>query len=103
METKTVNTIPEGMSAMFHASQGDNGDTKTVCLTEELAGTETLVLRYVKPNDEIGATVVPSVSGTDVVITITSDMTDVPGIVYCVLRVNGNACKCFGLMIEGRP
>ena len=36
METKTVNTIPEGMSAMFHASQGDNGDTKTVRLTEEL-------------------------------------------------------------------
>ena len=103
MEEKTVNIIPEGVGEMYHASQGDDGITKRINLTETLTGAEALTLRYQKANGETGSIAVPSTSGTQIDVTIPSEMTDIPGIVYCVLRVNTIGAKSFGLMVERRP
>lgn len=103
MENRTVNLIPEGHAATFHVSEGDDGREIQLDLTEELTGTEPLVLRFKKPDATVGSFAVPSASGASVVVTIPAAMTDVPGFVYCKLRVGGIGTKSFFVKIERRP
>lgn len=105
MENKALNTIPEGSAKVFHASKDDNERTFRCELHEgvngfTLAGTEALTLRYLKPNKEIGSVPVANAGGDYVDITVPDEMTDIAGVVYCKLRINGIGAKSLYLSIE---
>lgn len=103
MEAKLINIIPEGVEEVFHLSQGDNGREIRLNLTESLAGTEALVLRYAKANGDVDAIAVTNNGGTYVVIAIPSAVTDIPGFVYCKLHIDGIGTKAFFINVERKP
>lgn len=108
MESNYINLIPERNTPVYHLSQNDNGRTIRCELydgvkTVSLSGTESIRLRYRKPDNSIGSIGVTNTSNTYVVIYIPASITDVKGKVYCKLRVNGIGAKAFIIEVEGRP
>lgn len=105
METKSVNVIPEGKTQVYHASYGDNGRVIRCDLFDgmsgyDLDGTEMLTLRYVKPNGAHSSVAVVNTGDDYVDITIPDSMTDIVGVVYCKLRINGIGAKAMYLSVE---
>lgn len=103
MEAKLINIVPEGVEEVFHLSQNDNGRVIRCNLTETLAGSEALVLRYKKANGDYGAIPVENDGGTYTDISIPSAITDAPGFVYCKLRINSIGAKAFFINVERKP
>lgn len=108
MESYYINLIPERNMPTYHFSQNDNGRAIRCDLYDgvkafKLSGTETIRLRYRKPDNTIGSIGVTNTSNTYVDITIPDSMTDIKGKVYCKLRVNGIGAKAFIIEVEGRP
>lgn len=103
MEAKLINIIPEGVEEVFHLSQDDNGRVIRCNLTETLAGTEALALRYVKANGDVDAIAVTNNGGTYVDVSIPSAVTNIAGLVYCKLRINGIGAKAFFINVERKP
>ena len=100
MESKVINTIPEGKAEVYHFSQNDANRTIRLVLTEALTGTETLAVHYVKLNGTIGSFNVPSTTGNNLDIDGPSSVTDISGYVYCKLRIDGIGAKAFFIEIE---
>lgn len=105
MESNFINVIPEWRTPIYHASQGDNGRTIRCSLFDgaaayTLSGTETLRLRYRKPNGDFSSIAIANTGDDYVDITVTSAMTDIVGLVFCKLRVNSIGAKAFYLAIE---
>ena len=108
MESKYINAIPERGAEVYHLSQGDSNRQIRCSLYEgakavKLSGTETLRMRYKKPDGSIGSIGVANTSNTYVDITIPDTIVDKKGLVYCKLKVNGIGCKAFYLSVEARP
>ena len=110
MEANTIDKIPNGITKVFHASQGDNGRVIRCDLVDgtdivTLTGNESLVLRYLKMDGSIGSLPIPNTFATKtyVEITIPEELTDTLNRTYCKLRVDGVGYKASYLDIEGRP
>lgn len=109
METNYINSIPDRiMRKTYRLSQNDNNreircNLHDGSLVKTLTGTESLVLRYKKPDNTVGFIVVANTSSTYVDIAIPNTMTDKAGDIYCKLHVDGIGYKAFLINIEGRP
>lgn len=108
MENKYINLIPERNTEVFHISQNDSGRTIRCNLYDgvksfTLSGTESVRLRYRKPDKSISSFSVANTASDYVDITIPSGMTDAKGKVYCKLRINGIGAKAFILDVEEKP
>ena len=110
METNTIDLIPEGITKIFHASQGDIGRVIRCNINNGadsfvLTGTESLNLRYMKLDGSFDSIGIDNTfaSKTYVDITIPEDMTEDVGRIYCKLHIDGIGAKAFYLDIEGRP
>ena len=108
MESKSINLIPERTAPVFHVSQNDADREIRLNLFEcasviKLSGTESLRVRYKKPDKSIGSIGVTNTSNTYVDVTIPSSMTDLSGEVYCKLRISGLGAKAFKLIVEEKP
>ena len=110
MEANTIDMIPEGITEIYHASQGDIGRVIRLDLVDGsesivLTGTEGLALHYIKMNGAVGSVGITNTFGTKsyVDVAIPEDMTEDVGRIYCKLRVDGIGAKAFYLDIEGRP
>ena len=106
MESNLINTIPEGKTKVYHASQNDMNREITCSLHDgpaatTLTGSEILKLRYMKPDGTIGSTSVTNTGDEDVVIALPGDLTAAAGAVYCKLRVDGIGAKAFFVAVEG--
>lgn len=105
MESNFVNVIPEWITPIYHASQGDDGRVVRLGLCDgavvyTLSGTEALRLRYRKPDGTINSIGVANTADNYVDITVPADMTDIVGLVFCKLRINSIGAKAFYLAIE---
>lgn len=110
MENNTIDLIPQRMTEVFHASQGDNNRVIRCNLVDgtaayTLTGSEALTLRYKTMSGSSSAVPITNTFGTKtyVDIAIPEAMTDKVGVVYCKLRINSIGAKAFYLVIEGRP
>lgn len=108
MEQNYINLIPERNTPVFHASQDDNNIVIRCDLYDgvkafKLSGTESIRLRYRKPDGSVSSMSVTNTSDTYVDVTIPATMTDVKGKVYCKLRISGIGAKAFILEVEERP
>ena len=108
METYNIDLIPERRTQVYHASVGDN-ERKICCNLFDgvnavtLDGTESIRLRYRKPDGSISSVSVPNTSSNYVYVTLPGDLTDIVGFVYCKLRINNIGAKAFYVNVEGRP
>ena len=110
MEANTIDLIPERMTEVYHASQGDNGRVIRCNLVDgtsvyTLTGSEALTLRYKTMSGASASVPITNTFGTKsyVDIAIPEEMTSALGVVYCKLRINSIGAKAFYLVIEGRP
>ena len=108
MEKHYINLVPERNTPVFHASQDDNDlvircDLYDGVKAYTLSGTESIRLRYRKPDGSISSIGVTNTGDTYVEVTIPATMTDIKGKVYCKLRINGIGAKAFIVEVEGRP
>lgn len=109
METNYINAIPDRMMRKtYRMSQNDN-NREIRCglhdgaLVKTLTGTESLVLRYKKPDGTAGFIGITNPSGNYIDIAIPNTITDKAGDVYCKLHIDGIGYKAFLINIEGRP
>lgn len=105
MESKSINLIPERTAPVFHVSQNDADRDIRLNLFEgakvvTLSGTESVRVRYKKPDGSIGSFGVTNTSNTYVDVTIPSSVTDKVGRVYCKLKINGLGYKAFYIDVE---
>ena len=105
MESNFINVVPEWKTPIYHASKGDNGRTIRLSLFDgavafTLDGTESLRLRYRKPDGDFSSIAVTNTSDDYVDIVVPATMTDIVGLVFCKLRINGIGAKAFYLAIE---
>lgn len=108
METFFIDLIPERRTQVYHASQGDNERVIRCNLFDgveavTLNGTESVRLRYRKPDGSISSVSVPNTSASYVYVTLPADLTETKGRVYCKLRINNIGAKAFYVDVEGRP
>ena len=97
MERITINLIPKGYKTTCHATQFDNGREIQLDLLEGsapyvLKEGDTVSLKVLKPDGVcVSATLPVIVEKTFVILTVTSDMSELSGRNLCELRVvNGN-------------
>ena len=107
MERKTIDKITEHETKVFHCSQGDNNRLAIIDLcdgleVDTLTGSEAVRVRYKLPNGEIGALPLANYGGSYLNFIITNAVTQIPGTVYCKLRVGSIGYKAFFIMVEGR-
>lgn len=105
MESNYISMIPERNTPVFHVSQNDDGRVIRCNLHDgikayTLTGSESIRVRYKKPDNSISSIGVANTSSTYVDITIPSAMTDMVGKVYCKLRIAGIGAKAFHLEVE---
>lgn len=108
METYYIDLIPERGTPVYHVSQGDKG-RKIRCnlydgvMATKLTGTESIRLRYKKPNGDVSSFSVENTGLTYIDIPIPEEMTDNVGKVYCKLRIGDIGAKAFYVEVERRP
>ena len=109
MEEKSINYNPKGSAEVFHISQNDSNRQIRCNLYDDssvlnVTSSDNVRVRYKKPDKSIGSFGV-SHTGTKsyVDVTIPNTLSDKAGLVYCKLRINGNACKSFFVAVEEKP
>ena len=107
MERKTIDKIPEHETKVFHCSQGDNNRLAIIDLcdglkVDTLTGSEVVIVRYKLPDGTIGSYPVNNYGGSYLNFFIGEEVTRIPGLVYCKLRVGSIGYKAFFIMVEGR-
>ena len=107
LENRTIDKIPAGETKVFHASQGDNGRQNRINLVDGLevvniAASEPVFIRYRLPNGQIGSFEVENNGGTYLNFYIPSAVTQIPGLVYCKMRIGTIGYKAFFISVEGR-
>lgn len=107
MEAFYIDLIPERGTPVFHVSQGDSDRVIRCNLYDgvkaiKLTGTDKIRLRYKKPDGDISSFSVTNTELTYVDIPLPATLTDLAGIVYCKLRINGVGAKAFNIEVEGR-
>ncbi len=108
METYYIDLIPERGTPVFHVSQGDKGriircNLYDGVMATKLTGTESIRLRYKKPNGDVSSFSVENTGLTYIDIPIPEEMTDNVGKVYCKFRIGGIGAKAFYVEVERRP
>lgn len=108
METVDLSIIPDKTSPAIHTSQYDEGRVKRFMLYDgpcpyTLSGNEAIELRIRKPNNQTEIIEVEN-SGDDYIdLTLTNQITDVAGDVYCKFRIDDISTKGFYIKVEPGP
>lgn len=105
MESNYVNYIPEQNTPVYHVSKGDVNRTIRCDLlagfvAKKLTGTESIRMRYKKPNGDISSISVPNTESSYLEITIPAEITDTAGMVYCKIHIDGIGLKAFYINVE---
>lgn len=107
MEDRTIDKIPARETKVFHASQGDNNRLNKISLCDGLevdtpAAYLPAVVRYKLPNGQIGSFTLENYGVSYLNFFIPSEITQIPGLVYCKLRIGTIGYKAFYVSVEGR-
>ena len=105
MESNYINFIPELGTPIYHVSKGDVNRTIRCDLfdgfvAKELTGSESIRMRYKKPNGDISSIFVPNTESSYLEIAIPAEITDTSGRVYCKLHIDGIGAKAFYIEVE---
>lgn len=105
MESNYINFIPELGAPVYHVSKGDVNRTIRCDLfdsfvAKELTGTESITMRYKKPNGDISSVLIPNTESSYLEIAIPAEITDTSGRVYCKLRIDEIGVKAFYIEVE---
>ena len=108
MEIIPLNVIPKGVNYAVHASKNDNKRVFRAELYEDkerytLSGSESLRVRYKRPDNEVSSFSVENTGGNYLDISIPSDATEVSGLVYCKLHIDNISAKAFYIKVEESP
>ena len=107
-EKRTIDKIPERETKVFHDSQGDNNRQDRIDLVDGLevvniAALVPVIVRYKLPNGQIGSFEIENkYGGTYLNFYIPSEVTQIPGLVYCKMRIGTIGYKAFFISVEGR-
>lgn len=106
-EKRTIDKIPARETKVFHVSQGDNNRQARINLVDglevvNLAASESVIVRYKRPNGQIGSFKIDNYGGTYLNFYIPSEVTQIPGLVYCKMRIGTIGYKAFFISVEGR-
>ena len=107
LEKRTIDKIPARETKVFHVSQGDNNRHDRIDLVDGLevvsiAASEPVIVRYKLPNGQIGSFQINNYGGTYLEFNIPSAVTQIPGLVYCKMRIGTIGYKAFFISVEGR-
>lgn len=106
MQILNINLIPGYYPcSVGHVSANDNNRVFRLnlyddCVPYVLKGTDSLILKVRKPNGVCSTIPVVNTINSYVDINITSDLTDIPGKLYCKLVINGVGAKSFYINVE---
>ena len=106
-EAKAIDKIPARETKVFHVSQGDNNRMARIDLIDGLevdtpAATDPVYIRYKLPNGQIGSFALANYGVSYLTFSIPSEVTQIPGLVYCKLRIGSIGYKAFFISVEGR-
>lgn len=108
METVALSVIPDTTFPVVYASQYDNGRVQRFMLYDgsrpyTLSGDEAIELRIRKPNNQTETIEIEN-SGDDYIdLTLTDQITDIAGDVYCKFSIDDISTKGFYIKVEPGP
>ncbi len=105
MESNYISFIPERDAPVYHVSKGDVNRTIRCDLfdgfvAKKLTGTESIRMRYKKPNGDVSSISVLNTESTYLEIAIPAEIADIAGRVYCKLRIDEIGAKAFYIEVE---